>query len=182
MLEGLHYGEILTNIGRAILGRNCDVTIGRVACEACSTTWDLGTKSAFALGSRKTTENLDRVGLSQDPPDADWLLASSPAFKYANPNISPSICAVSFLGEKAYIFVATFFYMCIPWMSSKQLCITYAGGKPIRTPNPGKILALLIIFRHEPHRKHGSYCCGPTIPRPLLVYPLQWEAVYWAVA
>jgi hypothetical protein len=31
----------------------------------------LGTNSAFAPGSRKTTENLDRVGRSQDLPDAN---------------------------------------------------------------------------------------------------------------
>jgi hypothetical protein len=30
----------------------------------------LGTNSAFAPGSRKTTGNLDRVRRSQDPPDA----------------------------------------------------------------------------------------------------------------
>jgi hypothetical protein len=60
-LEELHFGEILANMRRAILGRNFDVTNGRAACEACSATWNLGTKSAFALGSRKTTENLDRV-------------------------------------------------------------------------------------------------------------------------
>jgi hypothetical protein len=39
--------------------------------DACSATWNLGTNSAFALGRRKTTENLDRVGRSQDLPDAD---------------------------------------------------------------------------------------------------------------
>jgi hypothetical protein len=31
---------------------------------------NLGTNSAFAVGPRKTTENLDRVGRPQDPPDA----------------------------------------------------------------------------------------------------------------
>jgi hypothetical protein len=70
-LEGLHYGEILANTGRAILGRTFDVTDGRPACEACSATWNLGTNSASALGSRKTRENLARVGRSQDVPDAD---------------------------------------------------------------------------------------------------------------
>jgi hypothetical protein len=60
-LERLHYGEILTNIGRAILGRKFDVTNGRAAYEASSKTWNLGTNSAFVLGLRKTTENLDRV-------------------------------------------------------------------------------------------------------------------------
>jgi hypothetical protein len=33
-------------------------------------TLNLGTNSAFALRPRKTTENLDRVGRSQDLPDA----------------------------------------------------------------------------------------------------------------
>jgi hypothetical protein len=33
----------------------------RAAWEACSATWNLGTNSAFALGLRKTTENLNRV-------------------------------------------------------------------------------------------------------------------------
>jgi hypothetical protein len=46
------------------------VIIRRAACEACSATWTLGTNSAFALGPRKATENLDRAGRSQDLPDA----------------------------------------------------------------------------------------------------------------
>jgi hypothetical protein len=57
-LEGLHYSEIRSNIGRA-------------TCEASRATWDLGNNSAFALGPRKTTQNLDRVGRSQDLPDAN---------------------------------------------------------------------------------------------------------------
>jgi hypothetical protein len=48
-----------------------DVTNGRAVCEACSAKWNLGTNSAFSLGSRKTTEKLDLVGRSQDRPDAD---------------------------------------------------------------------------------------------------------------
>jgi hypothetical protein len=47
-----------------------NITIGRAAWEACSATWNLGTNSAFALGPRKTTGNLDRVGRSQDLPNA----------------------------------------------------------------------------------------------------------------
>jgi hypothetical protein len=54
-----------------MLGRNFYINNGRAACEACSATWNLGTNSAFALGSRKTTENLDRVGRWQDLPDAN---------------------------------------------------------------------------------------------------------------
>jgi hypothetical protein len=72
------------------------VTIGRAAWEACSAMWNLGTNSVFALGPRKTTENLVQVGRSHDPPDANQLLASSPA-----PNLWAltlvSICAVVFL-------------------------------------------------------------------------------------
>jgi hypothetical protein len=66
ILEGLHYGAILTNIGRAILEQNFDITDGRAACETCSETWNLSINSAFALGSKKTTENLYRVGRSQN--------------------------------------------------------------------------------------------------------------------
>jgi hypothetical protein len=54
-----------------MLGRNFDITNRRAACEACSATWNLGTNSAFALGSRKTTEKFDRVGRSQDLPNAN---------------------------------------------------------------------------------------------------------------
>jgi hypothetical protein len=43
------------------LGRNFVVKIGKAAWEACSATWNLVTNSAFGLGSRKTTENIDRV-------------------------------------------------------------------------------------------------------------------------
>jgi hypothetical protein len=54
-----------------VQGEIFNVAIGRAAREACSATWNLGTNSVFALGIRKTTENLDRVGLSQDLPDAN---------------------------------------------------------------------------------------------------------------
>jgi hypothetical protein len=48
-----------------------------MGCIQCNV--NLGTNSASALGPRKSTENLDRVGRSQDLPDGNWLLASSPA-------------------------------------------------------------------------------------------------------
>jgi hypothetical protein len=82
-------GEILMLIWGATFGRNLDVNIGRATWEAYSAMWNLGTNPAFALGPWKTTENLDRVGQSQDLPNAYWLLASSPAFKYTIPNGSP---------------------------------------------------------------------------------------------
>jgi hypothetical protein len=61
-LERLHWSEIQSDIRRATLGRNFKVTIVRAAWEVCSATWNLGTNSAFALGRRKTTENLNQVG------------------------------------------------------------------------------------------------------------------------
>jgi hypothetical protein len=42
-LEGRHYSEIWSKIGRATVRRNFDVTSGRTACEANNTTWNLGT-------------------------------------------------------------------------------------------------------------------------------------------
>jgi hypothetical protein len=47
--------------------RNFHNTV-RAAWQACSVTWDLGANSAFAPGTSKTAENLDRVGRSQDLP------------------------------------------------------------------------------------------------------------------
>jgi hypothetical protein len=43
---------------------------------------ELGTNLKFALVPRKTTENPDRIGWSQDLTDAYWLTVISPAFKY----------------------------------------------------------------------------------------------------
>jgi hypothetical protein len=43
--------------------RKFDVAIGRAAYEALSTKWNLDTNSELAVASRKTTEELDRVGL-----------------------------------------------------------------------------------------------------------------------
>jgi hypothetical protein len=48
---------IIIELTVGALGRIIDVFSGRAACEECSKTWILGTNSAFALGSRKTTEN-----------------------------------------------------------------------------------------------------------------------------
>jgi hypothetical protein len=80
----MHYREIWFNIGRSTLERNFDVKILRAVCEACSGTWNLSTNSASALGPRKITENLGRVGVSRDLPDANWYLVSSPAINTRN--------------------------------------------------------------------------------------------------
>jgi hypothetical protein len=107
-LAALHWSEIWPNIGRATLGRNFDVTIGRAAYEACSATWNLCTNSAFALGSRKTTENLDRVGRSQDLPDLNWLLARSLELNTRTLTLVP-IWLLLYL-EKVYTFLFTNIY------------------------------------------------------------------------
>jgi hypothetical protein len=105
-LEELYYSEISSNIRRAILDRNFDVTIGRVACEASSATWNLGTNSAFAVGPRKTTENLDHVGQLQDLSDVDCLLAGSPALNTRTLTLVP-IWLLFYLKKEVYIFVFT---------------------------------------------------------------------------
>jgi hypothetical protein len=54
-------GKILMLVWGATFGQNFDIKIGRAAREAPSAIWNLGTNSAFAVGPRKTTENLERV-------------------------------------------------------------------------------------------------------------------------
>jgi hypothetical protein len=93
-LEGLHNGVILTNIGRT-------------ACESSSATWNSGTNSAFALGSRKTTENLDRVCRSQDLLDADCHLARS--LKYANNESLPVPVLLFYLRKHLHNCLYIFF-------------------------------------------------------------------------
>jgi hypothetical protein len=103
---------------------------GRAACEACSTKWNLGTNSAFALWPRKTKEKLNRVGLSQDLPDANWILASSPALKMRVLTLVP-ICTFFSLFpffsplETAISWSYKHFYLYIIWISTKP-CITPA--------------------------------------------------------
>jgi hypothetical protein len=63
----------------AALERNFVLIFKWVACEARGATWNLGNNSALAPRPRKTTETLDRVGQSQDLPDAKRLLATSVA-------------------------------------------------------------------------------------------------------
>jgi hypothetical protein len=48
--------------------------VGGVEWEARSATCVWGSNLAFAIGPRKTTENLDRAGRSQDLSDAQGLL------------------------------------------------------------------------------------------------------------
>jgi hypothetical protein len=56
------------------------------------------------LGPRKTTENLDRVGQSQDFLDANWLLASSPALNTRALALVP-ICAFFFPFPPTFSFL-----------------------------------------------------------------------------
>jgi hypothetical protein len=78
------------------------VTIERAASETCSATWNLGSNSTFTL-TKKNHGNPDQVGQSQDLPDANWLLASSPALNKRTLTLV-SICAVFFLWK--YLQVA----------------------------------------------------------------------------
>jgi hypothetical protein len=78
----------------------------------------------------KTMENLDQVGWSQDLPDANWLLASSPALNTWALTLVP-ICAVFssffFFFEKIHKLFLQKFYLYIIWISTKP-CITPVEG------------------------------------------------------
>jgi hypothetical protein len=91
--------------------------------------WNLGTDSAFALGPRKTTENFDRVGRSQDLPDANRFIGSSPALNTRALTLVP-ICAffffLLFLWKHLQV-VFTKIYLHIIWISTKP-CITPIEG------------------------------------------------------
>jgi hypothetical protein len=79
--------------------------------DECSATWNLGINSAFTLGSRKTTKTLDWVGQSQDLPDANWLLASSPALNTRTLTLVP-IWLLLYLKKKKSLHVfCRFFYV-----------------------------------------------------------------------
>jgi hypothetical protein len=72
------------------------------AFEACTSKWDLGTNSAFSLGPREITENLD-------PPIAgpSGCKLTSPTVGHLthepNPNVSPHLASALF--ENFYRFV-----------------------------------------------------------------------------
>jgi hypothetical protein len=68
--------NILCNILTVILGRNFNVNIvegggGRMPVKHAVERGNLDSILAFALGPEKTTEELYRVGRSQDLPEAD---------------------------------------------------------------------------------------------------------------
>jgi hypothetical protein len=52
------FGEIPRG---AALGFSIDTNIWIATLQACSTTWNLGTESAFAINTRKAADNLDQV-------------------------------------------------------------------------------------------------------------------------
>jgi hypothetical protein len=56
--ERLHCSEISIWGLESYIGVNSDINIGRVAYEACIATRNLGSKSAFSLELRKTSDDL----------------------------------------------------------------------------------------------------------------------------
>jgi hypothetical protein len=71
----------------------------------------MGTNSAFALGPKKTTENLDRSGWSQDLPDANWLVAISPALNTQALTLVP-IWATALIQKTFTVYFTEFFLLC----------------------------------------------------------------------
>jgi hypothetical protein len=128
----------------------------------------LGTSSAFALGSRKTTENLDRVGRSQDLPDTNWLLASSPALNTRTLKLVP-ICAVALLGEKFTYFFYIIFFFYMDTLDEQQTVVYNICGWSLRAHScmQAYIYLYLQFFRPEVRLnnicRHSSYLTGNTL-------------------
>jgi hypothetical protein len=87
--EGLHYGDIWTNIGRATLGRNFVVTSGKTAYEACSVTCN----SVYRLSiCSRTEENHEKPWSSwpvAGPSGCKLTYSQQSGIKYVNPNVCP---------------------------------------------------------------------------------------------
>jgi len=90
------------------LGANFEVTVGRAAWRCCSAPRMFGSCSILARGTKNVTEKLDRVGRSQDIPDARWHPASSPPFKHqiGNGGLHKFICCTT---SKLQILYLCFF-------------------------------------------------------------------------
>jgi hypothetical protein len=143
------------------------VNIWRAAWEACSTTWNFGTNSAFALGPRKTTGNLDRIGRSQDLPDANWLLASSPALNTRALTLFPYLWSC-FIIKYVYSLCYNVLYsynldkqhtVYNTWENDGCLCLIK------------ELASLLIISWYGLHREHRFQQLYFCVTRPLLEPP-----------
>jgi hypothetical protein len=69
-----------------------------------------------------TKENLDRVGRSQDLPNANWLLASSPALNPWALTLVPILCCCFLLfpaPPQPVIFFYNYLYMHMIWIGTK---------------------------------------------------------------
>jgi hypothetical protein len=122
-LEGIHPNDYQSDITSCILKRNC-LYYHWVSC--MWSTWNLDTNSTFTLVPRKTTENLVRVGRSQDRPYANWLLASTPALNKRALTLVP-LCAFFSFFRNSYKLFLKYFYLCVIGISTKP-CITPTEG------------------------------------------------------
>jgi hypothetical protein len=119
-------------------GDICHVTIGRAACEA----WNFGTNSAFALGPRKTTETLDRVGRSQDLPDANWFPASSPQL---GKDRTEHTCCISFSIVARLLRLGCHCLEKEPLPSNGSLCWLHNFGSQQTCDNTNRIVIFMVV-------------------------------------
>jgi hypothetical protein len=77
----------------------------------------------FVLEPRKPTENRD---LSWDLPYANWLLASSQAFKYENPNSRPYLCCCFVFRIFTDFVSCGYFCMCRDYLCKYIHIYTYS--------------------------------------------------------
>jgi hypothetical protein len=73
--------NVLLNIRKDMSRKYFDVTVGSATCEARSSTRSLSINSVFAVGQKKTTENLHGIGRSRDLKSAKRIIISSSALK-----------------------------------------------------------------------------------------------------
>jgi hypothetical protein len=184
--EELRYCEIWTNIGRATLGRNFDVTSGRAACEARSATWN----SMYQLSI------CSRIEENHGNPWSSWPVAGpseckltsrqQSGIKYANSNVSPSLCSC-FIWKKSLHISFTFFFFVDTLDDQQTVVYTICGGSIPYIYNCNCVDVNVIVVGSRlvhirntqnirilfvPHRKHiTSPLQSPTGKRCLLWKP-----------
>jgi hypothetical protein len=136
----------------------------------------LVTNSAFALGLRKTTENLDRVRRSQDLPDANWLLASSSAL---NPRTVTLV-----------LICAVVFFFCFFLEQGSPIILSGISCSPLYSPGTDhtekkSITAISPLMRAtKPLPSKGCFsgpqsCCFQQIYHNIFSFKIVWRIIKW---
>jgi hypothetical protein len=139
-IKVFHPNEFQSHIRRCTLKQHFLLPLGELHVMHAVQWSNFGTNSAFGLGPRKTMENLDRVGRSQDLLDANWLLASSPALnKWAL-----TLSVLFYFSSAVFLFLSFFLWKHLQVVFTKMLCARHTRIAYIvflycyASPLPGK--------------------------------------------